>query len=261
MRRETKLIVCFESHEWSCPGFGDSFSSSSSFVLAYVDELRARGGDVERFAKRLAFFFYVHMDFFEEIAKFRAGRRLWARLMKERYGVKDPKAQHFRFGVVCGGSSLVAPQPYNNVMGVAVETMAAVFGGAQSIFTYAFDEAFQIPTEFSAALAARTQQIIAYESGIGRTVDPLGGSYFLEQHTGQVHRERRDLRRLHTPSSASLRAAELLPAREVAGRVRLESDLNLFPSRQFISSGKKRVSYDNRSLSSIALTDWSDSDG
>lgn len=154
--------------------------------LAYVDELQSRGGDVEKFAKRLSFFFYVHMDFFEEIAKFRAGRRLWARLMKERYGVQDPKAQHFRFGVVCGGSSLVAPQPYNNVVRVAVETMAAVFGGAQSIFTCAFDEAFQIPTEFSAELAVRTQQIIAYESGIGRTVDPLGGSYFLEQHTDRM---------------------------------------------------------------------------
>ena len=106
--------------------------------------------------------------------------------MKERYGVQDPKAQHFRFGVVCGGSSLVAPQPYNNVVRVAVETMAAVLGGAQSIFTCAFDEAFQIPTETSAELAVRTQQIIAYESGIARTVDPLGGSYFLEQHTDRM---------------------------------------------------------------------------
>lgn len=157
--------------------------------LAYVDELRSRGGDVEKFAKRLSFFFYVHMDFFDEIAKFRAGRRLWARLMRDRYGALDPKAQHFRFGVVCGGSSLVAPQPYNNVARVAVETMAAVFGGAQSIFTCAFDEAFQIPTEFSAELAVRTQQILAYESGIGRTVDPLGGSYFLEQHTDRMEEQ------------------------------------------------------------------------
>ena len=154
--------------------------------LAYVDELRRRGGDVEKFAKRLSFFFYVHMDFFDEIAKFRAGRRLWAKLMKERYGAQDPKAQHFRFGVVCGGSSLIAPQPYNNVIRVAVETMAAVLGGAQSIFTCAFDEAFQIPTETSAELAVRTQQIIAFESGIARTVDPLGGSYFLEQHTDRM---------------------------------------------------------------------------
>jgi methylmalonyl-CoA mutase N-terminal domain/subunit len=157
--------------------------------LAYVEELRSRGGDVEKFAKRLSFFFYVHMDFFDEVAKFRAGRRLWARFMKERYGVQDPKAQHFRFGVVCGGSSLVAPQPYNNVVRVAVETMAAVMGGAQSIFTCAFDEAFQIPTESSAELAVRTQQMIAYESGIGRTVDPLGGSYFVEQHTDRMEQK------------------------------------------------------------------------
>jgi methylmalonyl-CoA mutase N-terminal domain/subunit len=154
--------------------------------LAYVDELRRRGGDVEKFAKRLSFFFYVHMDFFDEVAKFRAGRRLWARLMKERYGVQDPKAQHFRFGVVCGGSSLVAAQPYNNIVRVAVETMAAVMGGAQSIFTCAFDEAFQIPTEFSAEIAVRTQQMIAYESGIARSVDPLGGSYLVEHHTDRM---------------------------------------------------------------------------
>jgi len=157
--------------------------------LAYVDELRRRGGDVEKFAQRLSFFFYVHMDFFDEVAKFRAGRRLWAQLMKERYGVSDPKAQMFRFGVVCGGSSLVAAQPFNNVVRVAVETMAAVMGGAQSIFTCAFDEAFQIPTEFSAELAVRTQQMIAYESGIGRSVDPLGGSYLVESHTNRMQDE------------------------------------------------------------------------
>jgi methylmalonyl-CoA mutase, N-terminal domain len=154
--------------------------------LAYVDELRSRDGDATKFGKRLSFFFYVHMDLLEEVAKFRAGRRIWARLMKERYGVTDPRAQHFRFGVVCGGSSLTAPQPYNNIVRVAVETMAAVMGGAQSIFTCAFDEAFQIPTEFSAEIALRTQQIVAYESGIGRTVDPLGGSYAVEYLTDRM---------------------------------------------------------------------------
>ena len=154
--------------------------------LAYVDELARRGGDIEKFAKRLSFFFYVHMDFFDEVAKFRAGRRLWARLMRDRYGVTDPRAQHFRFGVVCGGSSLTAAQPYNNITRVAIETMAAVMGGAQSIFTCAFDEAFQIPTEFSAELAVRTQQIVAYEAGIARSVDPMGGSYVIEQHTDRM---------------------------------------------------------------------------
>ena len=154
--------------------------------LAYVDDLRRRGGDVEKFGRRLSFFFYVHMDFFDEVCKFRAARRVWARLMRERYGVQDPRAQHFRFGVVCGGSSLVAAQPYNNIMRVTIETMAAVMGGAQSIFTCAYDEPFQIPTEFSAELALRTQQIIAHESGVAKTVDPLGGSYFIEQHTDRM---------------------------------------------------------------------------
>ena len=154
--------------------------------LAYVDELIRRGGDLTRFARRLSFFFYVHMDLFEEAAKFRAGRRLWAKLLRERYGVADDKALHFRFGVVCGGSSLVAAQPYNNIVRVAIENMAAVLGGAQSIFTCAYDEAFQIPTEFSAEIALRTQQIVQHESGIAATVDPLGGSYYVEWLTDRM---------------------------------------------------------------------------
>ncbi len=157
--------------------------------LAYVDEMLRRGGDVNRFAKRLSFFFYVHMDFFEEICKFRAGRRVWARLLHDRYGVTDPKALMFRFGVVCGGSSLTAAQPYNNIVRVGIENMAAVFGGAQSIFTCAYDEAYQIPTEFSAETALRTQQVVAYESGISKTVDPLGGSYYVEYLTDQMDLE------------------------------------------------------------------------
>jgi methylmalonyl-CoA mutase N-terminal domain/subunit len=159
--------------------------------LAYVDELIRRGGDVEKFAQRLSFFFYVHMDFFEEVCKFRAGRRLWARLLRERYGVTNEKALHFRYGVVCGGSSLTAAQPYNNVSRVAIETMAAVMGGAQSIFTAAFDEALQLPSEFSAELALRTQQIVAHESGIANVVDPLGGSHLVEFLTDRMEQEMR----------------------------------------------------------------------
>ncbi len=157
--------------------------------LAYVDELIRRGGSVEHFAKRLSFFFYVHMDLFEEACKFRAGRRVWAKLLTERYGVKDEKALHFRFGVVCGGSSLTLAQPYNNVVRVAIENLAAVLGGAQSIFTCAYDEAFQIPTEFSAELALRTQQIVLHESGVASTVDPLGGSYYVEWLTARMEEE------------------------------------------------------------------------
>jgi methylmalonyl-CoA mutase N-terminal domain/subunit len=157
--------------------------------LAYVDELQKRGGDIARFAQRLSFFFYVHMDLFEEVCKFRAARRLWAKLLTERYGVEDEKALRFRFGVVCGGSSLTAGQPYNNIVRVGIENLAAVLGGAQSVFTCAYDEAFQIPTEFSAEIALRTQQIIAYESGVARTVDPLGGSYYVEWLTEKMEEE------------------------------------------------------------------------
>jgi methylmalonyl-CoA mutase, N-terminal domain len=159
--------------------------------LAYVEELIRRGGDATHFARRLSFFFYVHMDFFEEVCKFRAARRLWPRLLEERFGITDPKAQLFRFGVVCGGSSLVAAQPYNNIVRVGIETMAATLGGAQSVFTCAYDEAFQIPTEFSAEIALRTQQIVAYESGISKTVDPLGGSYYVEWLTDRMEEETR----------------------------------------------------------------------
>jgi methylmalonyl-CoA mutase, N-terminal domain len=154
--------------------------------LVYVDELLGRGADIEQFARRLSFFFYVHMNLFEEIAKFRAARRLWARFMKDRYGVMSEKAQQFRFGVVCGGSSLTAAQPHNNIVRVAIEALAASLGGAQSIFTCAYDEAFQLPTEQSAELALRTQQVIAYESGISDTVDPLGGSHYVEYLTDEM---------------------------------------------------------------------------
>jgi methylmalonyl-CoA mutase N-terminal domain/subunit len=129
------------------------------------------------------------MDLFEEAAKFRAARRIWARLMTEKYGAKDPRSQLFRFGVVCGGSSLTAAQPMNNIVRVGVEAMAAVLGGAQSIFTCAFDEAYQIPTEKNAELALRTQQIVAEESGIAKTVDPLGGSYYVEHLTDRMEDE------------------------------------------------------------------------
>ena len=157
--------------------------------IAYVEALLARGADVDSFAKRLSFFFYVHTDFFEEVCKFRAARRLWARLMKERFKAADPRSLFFRFGVVCGGSSLTAAQPFNNVVRVGIETMAAVLGGAQSIFTCAYDEARQIPTEQSAELALRTQQIVAHESGIASTVDPLGGSYYVEYLTDRMEEE------------------------------------------------------------------------
>jgi methylmalonyl-CoA mutase N-terminal domain/subunit len=155
--------------------------------VAYCDEVIARGRiSIDEFASQVSFFFYTHGDFFEEIAKYRAGRRRWATIVRERYGATDERSCMFRFGVVCGGASLYAPQAENNAVRVAYEAMAAVLGGVQSMFTAAWDEPFALPTEKSTTLALRTQQILAYETGVTRTVDPLGGSYFVEALTDEM---------------------------------------------------------------------------
>ena len=138
---------------------------------------------IDQFAPQVSFFFYTHNDFFEEIAKYRSGRRRWAEIVRERYGAKEPSSSMFRVGVVCGGWTLQAQQPQNNIVRVAYQAMAAVLGGVQSMFTAAWDEPFALPTEESTTLALRTQQILAYETGVTRTVDPLGGSYFVESLT------------------------------------------------------------------------------
>jgi methylmalonyl-CoA mutase N-terminal domain/subunit len=156
-------------------------------AVAYCDEVVSRGRvDIDRFARVISFFFYTHNDFFEEVAKYRAGRRHWARIVKERYGALDPKSSMFRFGVVCGGSTLHAAQPLNNAVRVAYQAMASVLGGVQSMFTAAWDEPFALPTEETTTFALRTQQILAYETGVTRTVDPLGGSYFIEALTDEM---------------------------------------------------------------------------
>jgi methylmalonyl-CoA mutase, N-terminal domain len=157
--------------------------------LTYVQRCVARGMKVDAFAQLISFYFYTHNDLFEEVAKYRAGRRLWARLLKERFGATDPRAMMFRFGVVCGGSTLTAQQPQNNITRVAYQALASVLGGVQSVFTAAWDEAFAIPTEATAELALRTQQILAYETGVPNVVDPLGGSYYVEALTDRVERE------------------------------------------------------------------------
>jgi len=159
-----------------------------AFTLAdgvtYCDAVLARGRmTIEQFAPQISFFFYTHGDFFEEIAKYRAGRRRWATIVRERYGATVDKAAMFRFGCVAGGASLYAPQARNNVVRVAYEAMASVLGGTASMFTAAWDEPFALPSEESATLALRTQQILAYETGVTRVADPLGGSYFVEALT------------------------------------------------------------------------------
>ena len=157
--------------------------------IAYVEAAVDAGLDVDVFGKRLSFFFNAHNDFFEEIAKFRAARRLWARIMKERFGATDKKAMMCRFHTQTAGSTLTAQQPKNNVVRVTLQALAAVLGGTQSLHTNGFDEALALPTEEAAGLALRTQQVIAHESGVTDTVDPLAGSFFVERLTADLEQE------------------------------------------------------------------------
>ena len=151
--------------------------------VEYVEWARRRGLDVDDFGPRLSFFFNAHNDFFEEIAKYRAARKIWYRLMKDRFGAKHDRTRLMRFHTQTAGVSLPAQQPMNNIARVAIQALAAVLGGTQSLHTDAYDEALALPTEEAARIALRTQQIIAFESGVAHTVDPLGGSYFVEKQT------------------------------------------------------------------------------
>lgn len=157
--------------------------------IAYVQAAIEAGLPVDTFAPRLSFFFNSHINFFEEIAKFRAARRLWARIMKERFGAKDPRSWMLRFHTQTAGCSLTAPQPYNNIVRTAIEALASALGGTQSLHTNSFDEAYAPPSEEAVTIAVRTQQILAYESGIADVVDPLGGSYFIEYLTDRLEEE------------------------------------------------------------------------
>jgi methylmalonyl-CoA mutase N-terminal domain/subunit len=154
--------------------------------IAYVDAAIERGLHVDDFAPRLSFFFDAHIDFFEEIAKFRAARRMWAKIMRERFKAKHPRSWMLRFHTQTAGCSLMAQQPYNNVVRTAYEALAAVLGGTQSLHTNSLDEVYAIPTEEAATLALRTQQILAEETGVASTIDPLAGSYFVEALTDEM---------------------------------------------------------------------------
>ena len=156
--------------------------------IEYVDWGIRRGLDADEFVPRLSFFFNAHSDFFEEIAKYRAARRIWYKTMRERYGAKSARSWALRFHTQTAGCSLTAQQPYNNVVRTALQALAAVLGGTQSLHTNSLDEAWALPTEFAATVALRTQQIIAHESGVTNTADPLGGSYFVETLTDEVER-------------------------------------------------------------------------
>ena len=160
--------------------------------MAYVDACIERGMRIDDFASRLSFFFDAHIDFFEEIAKFRAARRIWARWMRERYGAQDDRSWKLRFHTQTAGVSLTAQQPELNIARTAIEALAAVMGGTQSLHTNAMDEVFALPTDKAARLALRTQQLLAYETGVANTVDPLGGSYFVEALTDEMERQAED---------------------------------------------------------------------
>jgi methylmalonyl-CoA mutase, N-terminal domain len=172
---------------------GATAAQELAFTLAngfcYVEHGVARGLDVDRFAPRLSFFWDVHNDFFEEIAKLRAARRIWARHMRERYGARDPRSWRMRFHCQTAGVTLTAQQPHNNVVRVAYQALAAVLGGTQSLHTNALDETLALPTEESVRIALRTQQILAYETGVPNVADPLGGSYYVEALTDGLERE------------------------------------------------------------------------
>ncbi len=200
MRIITDIFAYANQHvpEWntiSISGYhmreaGSTAVQEVAFTLAngitYVQAAIDAGLDVDKFAPRLSFFFNAHSNFLEEVAKFRAARRMWARIMRDRFGAKNPKSQMLRFHTQTAGSTLTAQQPENNIVRTALQAMSAVLGGTQSLHTNSFDEALALPTEQSARIALRTQQIIAYESGAPQTIDPLAGSYYVEALTNQI---------------------------------------------------------------------------
>ena len=175
---------------------GSTAAQELAFTLAdgfaYVEAGIERGLDVDDFAPRLSFFFNAHIDFFEEVAKYRAARRIWAKELRERYGAKNPRSWLMRFHAQTAGVSLTAQQPEVNIVRTALEALAAVLGGCQSLHTNSFDEALALPTEHAVKLALRTQQVIAHETGVASTIDPLGGSYFVEDLTNRLEQEAYD---------------------------------------------------------------------
>src|ERR1700749_97881 len=185
--------------------------------LTYVEQAVARGLDVDDFAPRLSFFFNAQIDFFEEIAKYRAARRIWARELRETFGAKDPRSMLMRFHTQTAGVSLTAQQPLNNIVRTAIEALAAVLGGTQSLHTNSYDEALRLPNEGARAIALRPQQMIAHETGVPNTVDTLGGSYFVEALTDEMERAAYDYFRKIDELGGMVEAVKLnYPPREIA---------------------------------------------
>jgi methylmalonyl-CoA mutase N-terminal domain/subunit len=203
-------------------------------AIAYVEAARDAGLDVNTFGQRLSFFFNAHNDFLEEVAKFRAARRLWARIMRERFGVTNPRAQQLRFHTQTAGSTLTAQQPENNIVRVALQALAAVMGGTQSLHCNGRDEALALPTEESARVALRTQQIIAHESGVSQTVDPFGGAYAIEELTTRIEAGARALLDRIDASGGTLASIE-------AGMIQRDIQESAYQSQRKIDAGESVV--------------------
>ncbi|MDP1568517.1 MAG: methylmalonyl-CoA mutase family protein [Vicinamibacterales bacterium] len=203
-------------------------------AIAYVQAAVEAGLDVNGVGQRLSFFFNAHNDFLEEVAKFRAARRLWARLMRERFGATSPRAQQLRFHTQTAGSTLTAQQPDNNIVRVAVQALSAVIGGTQSLHTNSRDEALALPTEESARLALRTQQVIAHESGVTNTVDPFGGSYYIESLTDRIEAGARELLDRIDSMGGTLKAIE-------AGYIQRQIQDSAYKAQQAIDAGTEVV--------------------
>jgi methylmalonyl-CoA mutase N-terminal domain/subunit len=207
--------------------------------MAYVEAAIKAGMDVDRFAPRLSFFFNAHNNFLEEVAKFRAARRMWARIMREHFKAKNPKSWMLRFHTQTAGSTLTAQQPENNIVRTAIQALAAVMGGTQSLHTNSYDEALALPTEQAARIALRTQQVIAYESGVAQTVDPLAGSYYIESLTNEIEKRAAEYLGKIEVMGGMLRAIE-------RGFVQQEIQNAAYETQQAVDSGDAVVVGMNR---------------
>jgi methylmalonyl-CoA mutase N-terminal domain/subunit len=268
MRLVTDMVEwCTENmprwHPVSISGYhireaGSTAQQELAFTLkdgfTYVERAIARGLDVDDFAPRLSFFFNSHIDFFEEIAKYRAARRIWAREMKETYGAHNPESMRLRFHAQTAGVSLTAQQPLNNVVRTALEALAAVMGGTQSLHTNSYDEALALPTEEAVRVALRTQQIIATETGVANTADPLGGSWFVEKLTDEMERSAYEyFARIDELGGMVEAIRRNFPQREIAeASFRYQQELN---ERRRIVVGVNDFTQDDEDLTPILRID------
>jgi methylmalonyl-CoA mutase N-terminal domain/subunit len=231
---------------------GSTASQEIAFTLAhgcaYVQAAIDAGLDVEAIGQRISFFFNAHNNFLEEIAKFRAARRLWARTMRVRFGARSDRAQQLRFHTQTAGSTLTAQQPDNNIVRVALQALAAVLGGTQSLHCNGRDEALALPTEDSATLALRTQQVILHESGVGNTADPVGGSYAIEAFTSQLEREAADLMAAIEAQGGAIAAVE-------SGYTQHQIQESAYRAQQSIDRGETVVVGVNRFASDARIQD------